>query len=140
MDEKKARYRRVRIRELLRPTKVKVIRAKTMDWAAALEKSKEALKNSREILDDMKKVIQEQDEVDEEMSKQLDRLEYQFEKLNDSVTVIRVELGKIETRLESMVTRGQIGAWAAVVMAAIVGGGWWIVQTYLAPILTHIPK
>ncbi len=41
---------------------------------------------------------------------------------------------------KNMVTKGQLAVYALLTLLAILGGGWWIVQQYLAPILKALPK
>ncbi|WP_372438232.1 hypothetical protein ACCM60_14145 [Pseudomonas chlororaphis subsp. aureofaciens] len=68
--------------------------------------------------------------------------------LESGMTDVKVSLGKIETRLDhiekNMVTKGQIALWALFGLLAVggstVGGIWWMVQQYLAPILKSLPS
>jgi len=64
--------------------------------------------------------------------------------LESGMTEVKVSLGKIEVRLDhieqNMVTRGQLSIYAMVATLAVFGGGWWIIQQYLAPILKALPK
>lgn len=64
--------------------------------------------------------------------------------LERDMTDVKVSLGKVETRLEhiqaSMMTKGQMAVYAFLSLLAVLGGGWWIVQQYLAPILAALPK
>ncbi|KRV72654.1 hypothetical protein AO738_03925 [Pseudomonas citronellolis] len=68
--------------------------------------------------------------------------------LERDMTDVKVALGKVETRLEGiearMVTKGQMAIWALSSLL-VVGGSffaavWWVVQQYLAPILSAIGK
>ncbi|AWT29854.1 hypothetical protein FEM13_31960 [Pseudomonas aeruginosa] len=68
--------------------------------------------------------------------------------LERDMTDVKVAVGKIETRLESiekhMVTKGQMAVWALsamlVVGGSFVGAIWWMAQQYLAPILSEIGR
>ncbi|MEO8641884.1 hypothetical protein [Pseudomonas sp.] len=64
--------------------------------------------------------------------------------LERDMTEVKVSLGKIETRLgyieTNMLTKGYAAILALVVGLGVFGGGWWIVQQYLAPLVAHIPK
>lgn len=117
----------------------KSMRAITRDWVFNLENQKKVVENTKDVLDEIKRIIQGEEEVTPEMSKQLERLETQFDTLTASVTDIRVNIGKIDARLESIeknaITRGQAAVFALLVGIGVFGGGWWIVQQYLAPLL-----
>lgn len=64
--------------------------------------------------------------------------------LERDMTDVKVAIGKVETRLEgiqsTMITKGQLAVYALLGLMAMGGGGWWIVQQYLAPILAAIGK
>jgi len=64
--------------------------------------------------------------------------------LERDVTEIKVSMGKIETRIarieSDMLTKGFAAVVAVGVMITIVGGAWWIVQQYLAPLIQNLPK
>ena len=69
-------------------------------------------------------------------------LETRLINLERDLSDARVALGKVETRLESiqnnMLTKGQMAIYALIASMAVIGGGWWVVQQYLAPILKNI--
>lgn len=128
---------------------VRAIRAKTFDWSRAVDKTESALHDLGESLAQARRMLEDDElkadpEWEKKLSKQLDRLETQFDILNSSVGDMRVSLGKIDTRLESMekhaLTKGQAAFCALIAGGSVFAAGWWIVQTYLAPILTHLPK
>ncbi len=63
--------------------------------------------------------------------------------LERDMTDVKVAMGKVETRLEqiekTMLTKGQMAIYALAGAMIVLGGGWWIVQQYLAPILARLP-
>lgn len=73
-----------------------------------------------------------------------DGLDTRIINLERDMTDVKVAIGKVETRLENieknMVTKGQLAVYALLGLMAMVGGGWWVVQQYLAPILSAIGK
>ena len=74
-------------------------------------------------------------------------MENRIANLENGMTDVKVALGKVETRLQSieqnMVTKGQMAVWAmlgmATVGASIIGSLAWLAQQYLAPILAALP-
>lgn len=64
--------------------------------------------------------------------------------LERDMTEVRISLGKVETRLDNiqktMLTKGRAAVLALGIAATVLGGGWWIVQQYLAPILANLPN
>lgn len=64
--------------------------------------------------------------------------------LERDMTEVKVSLGKIETRLgyieTNMLTKGYAAILALVVGLGVFGGGWWVVQQYLVPLVAHIQK
>jgi len=68
--------------------------------------------------------------------------------LEQNMTDSKVSLGRMEVRLghieENMLTKGRAAVYALAsliaVGTAVLGGGWWVVQQYLSPILAAIPK
>jgi len=64
--------------------------------------------------------------------------------LERDMTDVKVALGKVETRLESiektMLTKGQTAVYALIAGMAVFAGGWWVVQQYLAPLVAGLPK
>jgi hypothetical protein len=71
-------------------------------------------------------------------------MEDRIARLEDHLTDVKVSLAKVETRMshidQTMLSKGQMAIYALLGAVTIIGGGWWIVQQYLAPILIHIPK
>lgn len=63
--------------------------------------------------------------------------------LERDMTDVKVALGKVETRLENientMLTKGQMAVYALLGAMGVIGGSWWVIQQYLAPILTRLP-
>lgn len=47
---------------------------------------------------------------------------------------------KLDSIDKHMVTKGQLSLYALLTILPVLGGGWWIVQQYLAPILKALPK
>lgn len=41
---------------------------------------------------------------------------------------------------KNMVTQAQLATYAAVVLVTVVGGAWWVIQQYLAPLIAALPK
>lgn len=127
----------------IRPVRQFYRRYLPKDMSGTLAKNEKLLKDTREVMDVISKLIHPADgEANPEMTKQLERLESQFDHLSNSVTEIKVTLGKIDTRLEgiekNVVTKGQAATWALIAGIAIFGAGWWIVQQYLAPIVAKL--
>ncbi|WP_236209034.1 hypothetical protein [Pseudomonas tohonis] len=137
----------------------RTVRARTFDeLPAALQaisgETDKALESVQHQVEEYRKLVAEAtaqiksriaapEEFDQAMADQLARLENQFDKMSSDLTEVRVNIGKIETRIgtieSTMVTKGSLAIAAASVAVSgailILGGGWWIVQTYLAPIL-----
>lgn len=115
----------------------------TRDWTVGLDKHKEAIEASKDVLEQIRKIVGSREE-DPDMTKKLERLEAQFDALNESVTSIRVSIGKIDTRLDgierNLVSKGQAAAWALVAGIAVFSAGWWVVQQYLTPLIANLPK
>lgn len=67
--------------------------------------------------------------------------------LERDMTDVKVSLARVETRLGSieanMVTKGQMAVWALIALltagGSFVGGVAWVVEHYLAPILSKLP-
>lgn len=63
-----------------------------------------------------------------------------------SSEMVELKIGAVsmDARLKNieqhMVTKGQLALYALGTMITICGGGWWIIQQYLAPILRAMPK
>lgn len=115
----------------------------TRDWTVSLDKHKEAIEATKEVLEEIRQIVGTREE-DPEMTKKLERLEAQFDALNESVTSIRVSIGKIDTRLDgierNLVSKGQAAVWALLAGMAVFGAGWWVVQQYLTPLIANLPK
>lgn len=64
--------------------------------------------------------------------------------LERDMTDVKVAMGRVETRLghieQMMLTKGQMAIYALAGAMIVLGGGWWIVQQYLAPILARLPS
>ncbi|KJZ11112.1 hypothetical protein TW86_13445 [Halomonas sp. S2151] len=67
------------------------------------------------------------------MSTRIFNLESQVSDLRVDVAQVKEKVANIE---RSMLTKGRAAVIALGVVVAIFGGGWWVVQQYLAPILT----
>lgn len=72
-----------------------------------------------------------------------DGMDQRILNLENNMTDVKVAIGKVETRLDTiertMLTRGQAAVYSLVSVLAMLGAGWWVVQQYLAPILAGIP-
>ncbi|MDD2113796.1 hypothetical protein NP554_18640 [Pseudomonas asiatica] len=115
----------------------------TKDLAYSVEIQEKAIELSDEIMERIRQIVGS-GEDDSELTKQLERLETQFDALNQSVTEIRVSIGKIDTRLDgiekNLVSKGQVAIWALLAGMAVFAAGWWVVQQYLAPLLASLGK
>ncbi len=60
--------------------------------------------------------------------------------VNVMKTQSAVLLERTETIKSNMVTKGQLAMYASAALLAMLGGAWWIVQQYLAPILVELAK
>jgi hypothetical protein len=102
-----------------------------------------------------RETIERIDRVQREVSEEFDGAAYadnesggnmgaRLANLERDVTEIKVSMGKIETRIarieSDMLTKGFAAVVAVGVMITIVGGAWWIVQQYLAPLIQNLPK
>ena len=73
----------------------------------------------------------------------LDDILARLRQVETDVGTMRVEVGKAVQRLDTMPTREQL--WKALalggvsVIGALLGVAWWLVQTYLSPILGKLP-
>ena len=73
-----------------------------------------------------------------------DGMDTRIANLERDMTDVKVALGKVETRLShietTMLTKGQTAAYALLGMIAVFGAGWWVVQQYLAPLVSALPQ
>lgn len=64
--------------------------------------------------------------------------------LEQSMTDVKVSLARTETKLgnieSNMFTKAQASRYAVVMLLAVLGGGWWLVQQFLAPIVVGLSK
>lgn len=60
------------------------------------------------------------------------------------IVALKLSSSSINAKLDSidkhMVTKGQLSLYAFLTILPVLGGGWWIVQQYLAPILKALPQ
>lgn len=71
-----------------------------------------------------------------------DDMERRVERLESITDDLRMGMVRVESRLDNieknMLTRAQAAIAALVAVLAVLGGGWWIVQQYLSPILQGV--
>lgn len=60
--------------------------------------------------------------------------------LKTQSAVLLERTANIEKGMAGLVTKGQLAFYAATALIAIMGGAWWVVQQYLAPILAGMAK
>ena len=69
-------------------------------------------------------------------------MERRVERLESITDDLRMGMVRVESRLDNieknMLTRAQAAIAALVAVLAVLGGGWWIVQQYLSPILQGV--
>lgn len=67
-----------------------------------------------------------------DMAERLTNLESQVSQLRVDMAEVRTKVAHIE---KSMLTKGMAAMCALGVVMTILGGGWWVVQQYLSPLL-----
>ncbi|MGJ8517972.1 hypothetical protein LMG33810_002331 [Carnimonas sp. LMG 33810] len=77
----------------------------------------------------------------------MNNLEQRVFKMEDTLGDARDRLKEVEIDVKhiktNMVTKGQVAGWALVgllsLLGSVVGGLWWVIQQYLAPMLHAMP-
>ena len=74
------------------------------------------------------------------MDPRVDRIERAVDRIDGDLTTIKVSIGKIETRMDSVATKTWVMGGAIAVLVALISGFAWIAQQYLAPLLAAAGK
>lgn len=75
-------------------------------------------------------------------------MENRLQRIETASNDTRERLVRVETKIENiekqMLTKGRAAGWAMAIMASvvssIVGAAWWLMQSYLSPILEQLSK
>lgn len=80
----------------------------------------------------------------EYMRRDISDLRSDVKTISSDIVALKLSNSSIDSKVASvdkhMVTKGQLAMYALLTTLSILGGGWWIVQQYLAPIFKALPK
>lgn len=78
------------------------------------------------------------------MRRDVSELKSDVKAISSDLVTMKLSIARIDTQLahldKHMVTKAQLASYALLSLIPILGGGWWIVQQYLAPILKALPQ
>ena len=80
----------------------------------------------------------------EYMRRDISELRSDVKSIAADIVTLKLSSSGADAKLDNidkhMVTKGQLSVYALLTILPVLGGGWWIVQQYLAPILKALPK
>jgi wobble nucleotide-excising tRNase len=73
----------------------------------------------------------------EYMRRDISELKSDVKAISSDLVTLKIQMTHVD---KHMVTKAQLASYALLSLIPILGGGWWIVQQYLAPILKALPQ
>lgn len=73
----------------------------------------------------------------EYMRRDISELKSDVKAISSDLVALKIQVAHLD---KHMVTKAQLASYALLTLLPVLGGGWWIVQQYLAPILKALPQ